>query len=185
MTLAEVSTLALGSFASAILALAWGIAFGPYELFLLVLLLLALALVAELTVAFTTRWTLRNALLGLLAVAGQVALLCLGVWLGRHWIVWHVQWHLSEYQEVVDRQLAYLSREKLHYLREEKPHPDLAYAEARILPEGGTEVVFRFNHHSRYRSLLFVDRYALAPTPSSEGQCPKAFSDKWFLIVPC
>lgn len=120
--------------------------------------------------------------LGLASI--QVALLFAAVTGGRAFFRWRVVSSLDEYQTVADLQLSRLSREAKTYVRQDRPHEDLAWAEATRLEEGGTLVRLAFRRSPRTIGLLLPSGHPL-PRVDEHGLCLERLSGNWQWYVRC
>jgi hypothetical protein len=177
-----VKELALIAFGGALFAMFRLAAGAPEEwgLYLPVLILATLAL--EIPIAILWPKTRSNVLFGVAALVAQPALLVMAMFAGRQWHTWQVEWHLDEYQLVVDRELAELAQSKRAHLEEREPHPDFVQANAYLDPSGESLVVFSFADQPR-STLLFAR--GSSPPAVSDGLCLQTLAPHWFWYRTC
>jgi MFS family permease len=171
-------------FSTAPVAMFWFVSYGSdgdlgWVLVFLVAMVLGLVAVAAHPQPIVRRVTL---VLGLAIV--QVALLFAAVACGRAFFRWRVVSSLNAYQAVADFQLSRLSREAKSYVRQDRPHEDLAWAEATRFEDGSSLVRLAFKRSPRTIALLLPSGHAL-PRVDEHGLCLESLSGNWQWYVRC
>jgi hypothetical protein len=112
---------------------------------------------------------------------GIVALSCGGLYTGIWVFPWHVQRHLSEYEQIAEQARRALQASHETRLSLSEPRWDLKRAVARRQASGGIEVTLFFRGSGR-KSIINGEPERNIP---GEGSCLVKFAPEWFWHRPC